>query len=73
MEFYVGAVPEKLERLKQEERRRVYDMLRLEVSARPDGTLEVHGILGESLRVGSENRHAVCKIELAPSPRKARS
>jgi hypothetical protein len=37
MEFYVGAVPEELERLKPEERRRVYGMLRLEVSARRTG------------------------------------
>ena len=66
MEFYAGALPEELERLKPEERRRVYGMLRLEVSARPDGTLEVHGILGESLRVGSENGRAVCDPELAP-------
>src|SRR5215213_3365847 len=66
MEFYAGALPEELERLKPEERRRVYGMLRLEVSARPDGTLEVHGILGESLRVGAENGRAVCDPELAP-------
>jgi hypothetical protein len=65
MEFYVGAVPEELERLKPEERRRVYGMLRLEVSARPVGMLEVHGILGENLQVGSENGRAVCEPELA--------
>src|SRR5215207_9087932 len=34
MEFYAGAVPEELERLGSEERRRVYGMLRLGVSAR---------------------------------------
>jgi site-specific DNA recombinase len=66
MEFYAGAVPEDLERLGPEERRRIYGMLRLEVSAQPDGTLEVHGILGESLRVGSEKGLAVCDPELAP-------
>jgi hypothetical protein len=67
MEFYAGALPEELERLKPEERRRVYGLLRLEVSARPDGMLEVRGILGESLQVGSENGRAVCDPELAPS------
>jgi DNA repair exonuclease SbcCD nuclease subunit len=67
MEFYAGAVPEELERLKPEERRRIYGMLRLEVSARPDRTLEARGILGESLLVGSENGRAVCDPELAPS------
>jgi hypothetical protein len=66
MEFYAGAVPEELERLKPEARRRVYRMLRLEVSARPEGTLEARGILGESLRVGPENGRAVCEIEPAP-------
>ena len=60
-------MPEELERLKLEERRQVYGMLKLEVSARPDGTLEAHGTLGESLRVGSENGRAVCEPELALS------
>ena len=39
MEFYAGALPEELERLKPEERRRVYGMLRLEVSVLPERTL----------------------------------
>jgi hypothetical protein len=39
MVFYGGALPEELERLKPEERHRVYGMLRLEVSALPDGTI----------------------------------
>ena len=34
MEFYTGAVPEELGRLKPEERRRVYGLLRFEVLAR---------------------------------------
>jgi hypothetical protein len=42
-------------------------MLRLEVLARPDGTLEARGILGKNLQVGSENGRAVCDPELAPS------
>jgi hypothetical protein len=67
MEFYAGAVPEELERLKPEERRRVYGMLRFEVSARAYGTLEARGILGENLQVGSEDGRAVCDPELAQS------
>jgi hypothetical protein len=55
MGFYTGAVPEELERLKPEERRGVYRMLRLEVSASSDGTLEARGVLVEGLRVGSED------------------
>jgi hypothetical protein len=64
-EFYAGALPEELERLKPEERRRIYRMLRFEVSARSNGTLEARGILGENLRVGSEDGRAVCDPELA--------
>jgi len=67
MEFYAGALPEELERLKPEERRRVYGMLRLEVSARPDGTLEARGILSESLRVSPANGGVVYTPELAQS------
>ena len=66
MEGYAGAVPEKLERLSPEKRRRIYGMLRLEVSARPDGTLEARGVLVEGLRVGPEYGRAVCDPELAP-------
>jgi hypothetical protein len=54
MEFYAGAVPEELEGLEPEERNRVYGMLRIEVSARPDGTLEARGILGEGPWTGPE-------------------
>src|SRR5215212_10549068 len=64
MEFYTGAVPEELERLGSEERRRVYGMLRLEVSASPDGTLQVHGILGDGLRVSPDDGRAVCETTL---------
>jgi site-specific DNA recombinase len=66
MEFYTGAVPEKLEKLGSEERRRVYGMLGLEVSASPDGMIEIHGILGDGLQADSENGRSVCKVEGAP-------
>ena len=67
MGFYPGAVPEELERLKPEERRGVYRMLRLEVSASSDGTLEARAVLVEGLLVVTEDGRAVCEIELAPS------
>ena len=67
IEFYAGAVPEEVKRLKPEERRRVYGMLRLEVLVLPERTLEVRGILGENLQVGSENGRAVRDPELSLS------
>ena len=62
-----GAVPEDLEWLGREERRRTYGMLRLEVSARSDGTLEARGVLVEGLLVGPEDGRSVCDPEPAPS------
>jgi len=73
MEFYAGAMPEELERLTPEERRRVYRMLRLEVLAQPDGTLEARGILDEGLQADPEYRRVVCQTRGAPSPRRVRS
>jgi hypothetical protein len=67
MGFYTSAVPEELERLKPEERRGVYRMLRLKVSASSDGTLEARGVLVEGLLVGPRGRRAVCEPELALS------
>ena len=73
MEFYAGAVPERLERLGPKERRRIYGRLRLELWARSDGTLEARGVLLEGLRVSPEDGRAVCETTLAPLPRRARS
>src|SRR5215210_2124238 len=61
MEFYAGAVPENLERLGPEQRRRIYGRLRLELWARSDGTLEARGVLLEGLRIGPEDGRAVCE------------
>ncbi|CAA9464590.1 MAG: hypothetical protein AVDCRST_MAG28-3899 [uncultured Rubrobacteraceae bacterium] len=47
LESYAGMMPEALDGLSPEERHRVYRMLRLTVVVRPDGTLEVNGILGK--------------------------
>jgi hypothetical protein len=55
LEFYAGAVPEALDQLDGEERNRIYRMLRLEITPRPDGILDVRGILSDSLRVRYEN------------------
>jgi site-specific DNA recombinase len=55
LEAYAGAVPEALDQLDREERNRIYRMLRLEITPRPDGILDVRGILSESLRVRYEN------------------
>ena len=53
LESYAGLMPEALDDLDSEERHRIYNMLRLRVSAFPDGTLEVGGILSDG--------HLVCK------------
>jgi hypothetical protein len=49
MDYYVGMVPELLENLTPQERHRVYRMLRLEVLAYPDGSLEMTGLVGQEL------------------------
>jgi hypothetical protein len=53
LEGYAGLMPEALDDLDSEERHRIYNMLRLRVSAFPDGTLEVGGTLSDG--------HLICK------------
>jgi hypothetical protein len=47
----MSMVPEALDTLTSEERRQVYKILKLRVSAYPDGSLEVSGAFGEDLGV----------------------
>jgi site-specific DNA recombinase len=58
LEFYAGAVPEALDGLDGGERNRVYKMLRLEITPRSDGVLDVHGILSDCLHILQENGNA---------------
>ncbi len=51
LEYYAGMVPEALDSLTPEEHRQIYKMLRLEVTAGADGTIEVTGALGASPEV----------------------
>jgi len=53
MEHYAGTVPGSLDDLSPEERHQVYKMLRLEVLAYPDKSLEVRGAI---LAGGTENK-----------------
>ena len=53
MEYYASAVPGSLDDLVPEERHQVYKMLRLEVLAFPDKSLEVSGAI---LAGGSEDQ-----------------
>jgi site-specific DNA recombinase len=46
MEHYAGMVPEALESLSSEERRRVYMLLKLTVALHADSTLEASGVVG---------------------------
>src|SRR5215210_7264568 len=55
LEFYAGAVPAALDPLDGEERNRIYRMLSLEITPRPDGILDVRGILSDSLQIRHEN------------------
>jgi len=55
MEHYAGIVPESLDNLSSEERHQIYKMLRIEVLAYPDKSLEVSGSLvggGETGEMG---------------------
>ena len=55
LQLYAGAALEALDQLDGEERNRVYKMLRLEITPQEDGTLDVRGILSDSLEVLYEN------------------
>ena len=58
IEFYAGAVPEALDQLDGEERNRIYRMLRLEITPQEDGSLDVRGILSDSLSAPQDNDSA---------------
>jgi hypothetical protein len=58
LKFYASAVPEALDQLDEVERNRIYRMLRLEITPRPDGILDVRGILSANLRTPHENGNA---------------
>jgi hypothetical protein len=59
LESYARMVPEALDTLTPEERRRVYAMLRLNVEVYADGRMEARGILSENARVLYENGRPV--------------
>src|SRR5215213_6277311 len=59
LESYAEMAPEALDALTGEERRQVYDMLRLKVNVATDGSMEVRGILSENVRVLYENGRPV--------------
>ena len=48
-EHYARIAPDALDSLMLEERHRLYKMLRLDVFVRPDSSLEVRGVFGESV------------------------
>jgi site-specific DNA recombinase len=53
LEHYARIAPEALDSLTLEERHRLYKMLRLDVSVRPDSSLEVRGVFGESVALSN--------------------
>ena len=58
-------VPEALDSLAPEERQQGYGMLRLKVEIAADGSMEVRGVLSETLRVLYENGQPICENRLA--------
>jgi hypothetical protein len=60
MRSYAGALPEDLRTLDPEERHEVYRLLRLRVTAYPDGTLLASGALGEDQRVCTHETTSPC-------------
>jgi hypothetical protein len=54
LERCAAIAPEALNSLIQEERHRLYKMLRITVIVQPDTTLEISGIFGEGLSVSSQ-------------------
>ena len=52
LERYAGLMPEALEALNDQERHRLYKMLRLRVTTKDDATLEISGILSEGIEFG---------------------
>ncbi len=53
LEHYARIAPKALDALTPEERHRLYRMLRLNVSVRPDTTLEVSGVFGEEMALSN--------------------
>jgi hypothetical protein len=51
LKTYMRMTPEALDTLTLQERHRFYKMLRLRVTASPDGSLEVSGAFGEDVGV----------------------
>jgi len=69
MESYAGLAPEALDALTPEERHRIYEVLRLEVSAYPDKTLEVRGALVASAELGASGSIQIHESQNTQSPR----
>jgi site-specific DNA recombinase len=69
LEIYAGAIPETLDRLDGEERNAVYRMLRLGITPQEDGTLDVRGILSDSLQICGENSSVESDSDFVPTER----
>src|SRR5918999_816206 len=69
---YASMTPARLDALEPEERHQVYKMLRLTVEVCADGSLEVSGVLGDSVVSGTQDEDIVLahyQVDLpAPSP-----
>jgi hypothetical protein len=55
LELYAGMVPEALDALTSQERRRIYKMLRLKVLLHADGSTEITGMFGEPVEASGSS------------------
>ena len=62
---YAAMLPEALDSLAPEERQQVYMTLRLRVLASRDGSIKVHGVLSDSLRVCPDGDEVLCENGIA--------
>jgi hypothetical protein len=72
LESYAGMVPDALDSLAPEDRRRVYGMLRLKVEVSADGTMQARGVLSTGLNVQPDGGQRLCEKGLASARRISR-
>ena len=65
LESYAGMMPDALDSLTPEDRCRVYGMLRLNVRASADGTMQARGVLNAGVNMQPDSGERLCENGLA--------